>query len=317
MAAHSTKRVIFAALAGNSLIAVTKFTAAAFTGSSAMFSEAIHSTVDTGNQGLLLYGLRRANQKADAQHPFGYSQEIYFWAFVVAILVFAVGAGVSVYEGVHKVLHPTPVVSAYINYIVLGLAMIFEGFAWAIAFKEFNARRGRRSYLRAIQEGKDPSILTVLLEDTAAMLGLFVAFLGVFLSQALGMPILDGAASIAIGFILAMAALLLALETKSLLIGEAASPETLDRIQRVLVADKNVFRVNEVLTMHLGPYDVLATLSVDFHDTLDARDIETTVDRLERAIRQACPEVTRIFIEAQSWRSHQILGGGDVTDPIR
>lgn len=225
MATHASRRVILAALIGNSLISLTKYFAAAFTGSSAMFSEAIHSTVDTGNQALLLYGLGRAQKKPDKEHPFGYAQEVYFWAFMVAILVFSVGAGVSLYEGVHKVLHPEPITSAYVNYIVLGLAMIFEGVAWVIAFREFNSRRGRRSFFQAMQETKDPSVLTVLLEDSAALLGLMVAFVGIYLGQALEMPVLDGVASVVIGLILAGTALLLAVETKSLLIGESASPE--------------------------------------------------------------------------------------------
>jgi cation diffusion facilitator family transporter len=307
MANHGSKKVIFAALAGNALISVTKYMAAAFTGSSAMFSEAIHSTVDTGNQALLLYGLGRANQKADESHPFGYAQEVYFWAFMVAILIFSVGAGVALYEGVHKVRHPIPITDAYINYLVLGAAMIFEGFAWLIAFREFNTRRGRRSFLQAMQETKDPSVMTVLLEDTAAMIGLMVAFVGIFLGQVLGMPVLDGVASIVIGLILASAALLLAVETKSMLIGEAASPKLVERIERILVAQSGISRVNEILTLHLGPADVLVTLSLDFSDALGSRDVEATITLIESQIRRVHPEVTRVFIEAQSWRDHQIM----------
>lgn len=311
MASHGSKRVIYAALIGNSLIAVSKFAAASITGSSAMFSESVHSLVDTGNQALLLHGIKRATRKADAQHPFGYAQEIYFWAFVVAIMVFAVGAGVSMYEGVHKVMHPEPVTSPYINYIVLGLAMIFEGFAWAIAFKEFNSRRGRRSFLRAVQEAKDPSVVTVLLEDTAAMAGLLVAFTGLMLGQFLDMPIFDGIASVVIGCILAGAAILLAYETKSLLIGEAASPELIARVRRILTAETNILRINEVLTLQLGPEDVLTTISVDFHDALSANMVEETITRIEHAIRSASPEITRVFIEAQSWKGHQAMQSRD------
>lgn len=222
--AAGSKKVIIAALVGNALIAVTKFGAAAFTGSSAMFSEGIHSAVDTGNQTLLLYGLKRAARPADKRHPFGYGREIYFWAFVVAILIFAVGAGVSFYEGVHKLSDPHPLENAYVNYIVLGLAMIFEAVAWWVAFKEFKAGKGKYGYLQAIQVSKDPSIFTVLLEDTAAMLGLIVAFVGILLGQLLDIPELDGVASMVIGLILALAAIVLAYETKGLLIGEGADP---------------------------------------------------------------------------------------------
>ena len=302
--AHGSKKVIYAALVGNSFIAVTKFIAASMTGSSAMLSEAIHSCVDTGNQGLLLYGLHRAKRKSDAAHPFGYAQEIYFWAFVVAILIFALGSGLSLYEGIHKVQHPEPVTSAFINYIVLGLAMIFEGVAWAIAFREFNSRRGKRSILRAIKDAKDPSIMTVLLEDTAAMMGLMVAFGGIFAAQVLDMPVLDGVASIVIGVILAGAAIILGWETKSLLIGEAASSETLHSLEVLVHGVPGVSAVNEILTMHLGPEDILVNVSLDFEDDLTAGEIEETVTRLEKRIRSVHPEVSRIFIEVQSAAGH-------------
>jgi cation diffusion facilitator family transporter len=304
MATSSSKKVIFAALAGNSLIAITKFTAAWFTGSSAMFSEAIHSTVDTGNQGLLLYGLKRAARKPDEKHPFGYGPEIYFWAFVVAILIFALGAGISIYEGVEKVRHPTPITSPIINYVVLGLAMVFEGAAWWIAYKEFNTTRGKRGLLEAIRVAKDPSVMTVLLEDSAAMLGLIAAFVGIGLGQALDMPVLDGVASLVIGGILASVAWFLAYEMKALLIGEAADPEVLAQVRRILTAHKAVLRTNEVLTMHLGPREVLLNLSVDFKDGMDSTQVEETIGELERRIKAASPQVKRIYIEAQSWQSH-------------
>ncbi len=305
MSDQASKKVILAALAGNSLIAITKFLAAWFTGSSAMFSEAIHSTVDTGNQALLLYGLARSGRKADAKHPFGYGQEIYFWAFVVAILIFAVGAGVSFYEGIAKVRHPEPITDAYVNYIVLGIAMIFEGGAWWIAYKEFNTTRGKRGFLAALRASKDPSIFTVLLEDSAAMLGLVAAFLGIALGQALDLPVLDGVASLAIGAILAGVAALLAYETKGLLIGEAADPQIVATVRRLVSAQAGVLRTNEVLTMHLGPRDVLVNLSVDFRDGLDSAEVEAAISEMERQIKAAAPQVKRIFIEAQSWQGHR------------
>ena len=220
MAAHASKIVIYAALAGNLLIAVTKFVASLYTGSSAMLSEAIHSLVDSGNQGLLLYGIKKSQRPADDRHPFGYGMELYFWAFVVAILIFAVGAGVSIYEGVLKILEPHPIQNPMINYIVLGAAMVFEGAAWTLALKEFRATKGSKGWIATVRDSKDPTLFTVLFEDSAAMAGLIVALIGIWLSQALEMPWLDGAASVLIGCILAGTAALLAYECKGLLIGE-------------------------------------------------------------------------------------------------
>jgi len=215
MAAHGTK-VVYAALIGNSLIAVTKFAAAALTGSSAMLSEGVHSLVDTGNQLLLLYGIHRAGRPADRRHPFGYGAELYFWAFVVAILIFAVGAGVSIYEGIAKIREPHAIESPVINYVVLALAMVFEAAAWWIAFKAFRATKGKLGWLQAVRSSKDPTIFTVLFEDTAAMLGLTVALIGIWGAATFDILWLDGAASVVIGLILAVAALLLAIETKGL-----------------------------------------------------------------------------------------------------
>jgi cation diffusion facilitator family transporter len=300
----SSIKVILAALIGNSLIAITKFGAAAFTGSSAMFSEAIHSCVDTGNQALLLYGLKRAKRPADARHPFGYGRELYFWAFVVAILLFSIGAGFSIYEGIEKIKHPEPIADAYVNYIVLGLAIVFEAAVWWVAIKEFNLTRGRRGYLEAVQVSKDPSIFTVLLEDTAALLGLFVALIGIALSEILAMPVLDGVASLVIGCILALAAIVLAYETKALLIGEGADPEVVEGLRKIADQDERILRINEALTTHLGPQDVLANLSLDFADELSAGDVEAAISELERRIKSEYPSVRRVFIEAQSWQAH-------------
>ena len=312
MAAHGSKKVIYAALAGNSLIAVTKFAAAAYTGSSAMLSEAIHSVVDTGNQGLLLYGLKRSAQPADARHPFGYGMEMYFWTFVVAILIFAVGAGVSIYEGIQKLLHPHPVTNVVINYIVLGAAMVFEAVAWIIAYKEFNKSRGKMGFVRAIRTSKDPTLFTVLFEDTAAMLGLIVAFVGIALGQLLGLPFLDGAASVVIGLILAATAAVLAYECKGLLIGEAAGPEVVASIHDMAGATPGIGRVNELRTMHLGPQDILLNISLDFTDELSSAQVEETISTLEERIKSAHPDVKRIFIEAQNWRRHlQSVAGDD------
>jgi cation diffusion facilitator family transporter len=304
MTEHASKKVVYAALAGNSLIAITKFAAAAFTGSSAMLSEAIHSLVDTGNQGLLLYGIRRSARPADRAHPFGYGMELYFWTFVVAILIFAVGAGVSIYEGVHKLRDPTPVRDAYVAYIVLAIAMLFEAGAWWIAFKEFRRTKGEEGYFEAVRESKDPTVLTVLFEDTAAMAGLIVAFVGIGLAEFLELPEIDALASIGIGLILATIAALLAYESKGLLIGEAARPRMLAELEGIVGGQAGIARVNELLTMHLGPRDLLINLSVDFEDRLSSAEVESVVSALEARIKAAVPEVTRVFIEAQSRSGH-------------
>ncbi len=305
MAGHaSSKKLIYVALGGNLLIAVTKFFAAAYTGSSAMLSEAIHSLVDTGNQGLLLHGLRRAKRPADVRHPFGYGMEVYFWTFVVAILIFAVGAGVSFYEGVSKLLEPHPVTSPLVNYLVLGVAMVFEAGAWWVAFGEFRRSKGDLGYFAAVRESKDPTVFTVLFEDSAAMLGLFVAFVALALGQAFDLPSLDAVASLLIGAILAVTAALLAYESKGLLIGESALQGVTEGIRALAAGQPGVERVNELLTMHLGPQQVLLTLSLDFDDALSADRVEQTVAELEARIVEAYPEVSRIFIEAQSWTAH-------------
>lgn len=305
MASHSSKKVIYAALIGNGLISVTKFAAASFTGSSAMFSEAIHSVVDTGNQVLLLHGIRRSQRPPDDKHPFGYGMELYFWSFLVAILIFAAGAGFSFMEGISKIRVPHPVQNPEINYAVLGLAGIFEACAWWVAFKAFKQQKGALGYVEAIRKSKDPTVFTVLFEDTAAMLGLMVAALGIALGDWLGIPEMDGIASVVIGIILAITAVLLAYECKGLLVGESADPQTVNRIKRMLEADRKVKRINEVLTMHMGPVDVLLNVSIDFVDGIDANDVEALISDMERRVKSEFPEVNRVFIEAQSWTAHR------------
>ncbi|MGI9490889.1 MAG: cation diffusion facilitator family transporter [Geminicoccaceae bacterium] len=305
MAASSSKTVIYAALVGNGLIAITKFIAAAFTGSAAMLSEAVHSVVDTGNQGLLLYGIKRSNRPPDDSHPFGYGMELYFWAFVVAILIFAGGAGISIYHGVEKILHPHPIENAYVNYIVLALAMVFEAVAWWVAFRAFQAAKGKLGYFEAVRRSKDPALFTVLFEDSAAMLGLIVAMVGIALGQWLDMPMLDGVASVLIGVILAVTAALLAYEAKGLLIGEGVEPEVKDGVLAILNRQDDIIRVNELRSMHLGPEEVLLTISVDFASGLSADQVEAAISTMEREIKSGYPDVKRLFIEAQSWRAHQ------------
>ncbi len=305
--AGSSKKVIIAALVGNSLIAVSKFVAAALTGSAAMLSEAIHSLVDTGNQVLLLLGLRRAQKPADERFPYGHGKEIYFWGFIVAISIFAVGAGVSIYEGVRHLLHPGHIENPLVNYIVLSLAMVFEGAAWVFAFKEFSSIKGNRGFIEAVRMGKDPSTFIVLFEDTAAMLGLVVAFLGVWLGQVTGGLYWDGAASVVIGLILGVTAIWLAYETKSLLIGESADPEVVAGIRSLAAELPEVEHINEVLTTHFGPNFILANLSVDFDNLASAGQVERAVAQLDRQIKNRFPDVKKVFIEAEarSARGHE------------
>jgi len=297
--ASGSKLVIIAALIGNSLISVTKFVAASITGSSAMMSEGIHSLVDTGNQFLLLYGMKRAAKPADADFPFGYGKEIYFWSFIVAILIFALGGGISMYQGIQHVQHPEPISNPMVNYVVLGLAMVFEGAAWYFAFREFSRVKGRWGYLEAIQRAKDPSIFVVLFEDSAAMLGLLVAFAGVWLSQTTGILIFDGIASIIIGLILLGTSIWLAYETKGLLIGESANQSVIRGIRDTLRGKANINHVNEVLTMHMGPDFILANISVDFDDNISAKQVEADIAAIDRSIKQEYPQIKRVFIEAE------------------
>lgn len=296
----SRKLVIYAALVGNTLIAITKFVAAYFTSSSAMFSEGIHSLVDTGNQVLLLYGLKRSQLPASERFPFGHGKEIYFWSFVVAIMIFAVGAGVSIYEGVHRLYDPSQVKNFLINYIVLGLAIIFESFAWYFAFREFSRSRGDWGYFEAVHKGKDPSMFVVLFEDTAAIMGLLVALGANILSQLTGLYVFDATASIIIGLILAVTAVWLAYETKSLLIGERANTHVVDGIRQLATDFSKIDHLNEVLTMHMGPDFILVNISVDFVDPITGEEIEATVAKLDKAIKNRFSNVKRIFIEAES-----------------
>ncbi len=299
----SSRKVIYAALAGNCLIAISKVIATVMTGSSAMLSEAVHSVADTGNEILLLYGLRRAKMPADNQFPFGHGKEIYFWSFVVAMVLFAGGAGLSIYKGISHLISPVSVKISYVSYGVIGLAIVFEGISWYIALTEFNKSKGEWGYIRAIHRGKDPSIFIVLMEDSAAIIGLVVAFLGILVSDLTGSPTYDAAAAVIIGLILAGTALLLASETKSLLIGESANKEVVQGIREIAGSYKEIKQVNEVLTMHMGPNFILVNISVDFVDPIFATAVEVTVAGLDRAIKRAYPHVQRIFIEIETWQA--------------
>jgi cation diffusion facilitator family transporter len=298
----SSKKVIYAALVGNGLIAITKFAAAVFSGSSAMFSEGIHSVVDTGNQVLLLHGMRKATKPACKRFPYGHGKEIYFWSFAVAILIFAVGSGVSLYEGIIHTIHPEPLGNPTVNYIVLGLAMIFEGFAWYFAFTEFTKAKGKWGYIEAVKRGKDPTMFVVLFEDSAAMLGIVVAFIGILLADLTGIPVFDGIASIIIGLILGGTAIWLAYETKGLLIGESANKVVIKGIREIIKGFEGVEHLNELLTMHMGPEFILVNVSIDFRDNIPAGELESMIADMDGQIKESFPTVKRIFIEAESRR---------------
>ena len=305
MSSPSSSRAIIAALVGNSLIAISKFIAASYTGSSAMFSEAVHSVVDSGNQLLLLYGVKRSKKPADSNHPFGYGKELYFWSFVVAILFFGLGAGICFYEGIHKISSPQPVTNPIINYTVLGLAIIIEGWTCWVAATEFKKSKGDLGWVKAIRRSKDPALFTVLFEDTAALLGLFVALIALTLSEYLNLPVLDAVASLIISFILAVTAGLLAFECKGLLTGEGAGEEVVKGINQIIDESQGIKHVNEVLTHHLGPEDILLNVSLDFEDDLTSGEVEEAISVLESRIKQMFPEIRRVFIEAQGWGAHR------------
>ncbi|MCG2608932.1 cation diffusion facilitator family transporter [Acinetobacter sp. SM34] len=296
----SNKIVVYAALAGNLAIALVKFVAAYITNSSAMLSEAIHSVVDTLNEILLLYGMKKSQQPANYKHPFGYGRELYFWAFIVALMVFALGAIVSIYQGIQHVLHPEEMLNPTINYIVLGIAIVCEGTSWFVALKAFRKVKGKQGYFEAFRRSKDPTTFTVLFEDTAALCGLLIALIGIYLAHALNIPELDGVASILIGIVLAVSAILLARETKGLLLGETADPKLRNDILLIAQQDEAVQSANGVLTEQMGAHQVLASLSLEFEDNLSSDDIEACVNRIEAKIKQIHPEIVALFIKPQT-----------------
>ena len=299
MASRGSKRVIYAALLGNLLVALTKFVAAGLTGSSAMASEAVHSLVDTGNEVLLLYGLRRAARPPDDQHPLGHGRELYFWSFVVTIVIFALGAGVSLYQGLRHVLAPVPISNPVVNYIVLGLALVFEAGSWTVAIKEFRAQKGARGYLEAARQSKDPTVFVVLFEDTAALIGLAIALAGIAASEALQRPELDGAASIGIGLLLGVVALFLARESKGLLIGEPAASEVVSSICAIARSQPGVERAIGLFTVHLGPEQIVAAITADFTDSISAAEVETAVSAIDSRVRAAHPEILLLLVKPQ------------------
>lgn len=298
--------VLYGALFANVGIAIAKFIAAAVSGSSSMLSEGVHSLVDSGNQILLLHGQARSKRPADTLHPFGYGRELYFWAFVVAILIFAVGAGVSFYEGWIHIADPEELRDPAINYIVLAIAFLFEGTSWTIAVRAFNASRGSESWLAAIKRSKDPAGFIVLLEDSAALLGLVIAAIGIWTSHRLGDPRIDGLASIAIGLILAGVAILLAREAKGLLIGESADPELIGKIWEILENRPEITAINHVRTIHTAPEAVFVAISADFEDEVTMGRGETLIEAIEAELKNASSRISSIYIRPEK-RSDAVI----------
>lgn len=291
--------VLYGALAANLGIGVAKFVAAGLTGSSSMLTEGVHSCVDSLNQVLLLYGQKRSRRAPDQIHPFGYGRELYFWAFVVAILIFAVGAGVSIWEGWRHIQAPEPLEDPTVNYVVIAVAVLLEGSSWTLAVREFDRARGKLGWWQAIRRSKDPATFIVLFEDSAALAGLAVAGLGVWSSHATGDARLDGVASIVIGLILAAVAVLLAREAKGLLIGERTDPETIARIRALVTAHPEVAAVNHVRTVHTAPDSIFVAISADFVPALTIAEAEPLIEAIEAELHDALPSLSSIYIRPE------------------
>ncbi|MGB3693076.1 MAG: cation diffusion facilitator family transporter [Spirulinaceae cyanobacterium] len=315
MEAGATKKTIFVAMGGNLTIAIVKFITASISGSSAMLSEGIHSLVDTGNELFLLLGVRNSQKPADASHPFGYSQELYFWTLVVAFGIFAVGGGTSIYEGINHILNPHPVEDPKWNYFVLAFAAIVEGYAWSVAFREFRSQMKGKNIWQAIRRSKDPTVLTILFEDSAAILGLLIAFIGIFLGHLLNNPYLDGVASIIIGLLLGLVAIVLGYESKGLLIGEGADPEKVTSIRLLASTDPAIAEVVRLLTLHFGPEDILLNLDLEFKSDLSSAEVAEAIERLETKINTQHPEIKQIFIETKCLGSRVSLQEADANKP--
>ena len=304
-AASEKPITVYGAIASNLIIAIFKYIVAFLTGSSAMLSEGIHSTADTGNQLLLLFGLRQSRKPADDAHPFGHGQELYFWSLIVAIILFSAGGGMSIYEGITHLQHPTELRSPVWNYVVLGFAFIAEGISWSIALRELLKRKGaNESFWTGLRASKDPSIFIVFGEDTAALAGLSVAFLGIFLGHQFNSPYPDAIASLIIGLILSLVAIFLAYESKSLLVGETAEPKIVEGIRKLVLGHPAVEKMRRPLTMHFGPNEILLSLDVQFQAHLQAAKLVKVIDELEMQIHEEYPNISQIFIEVEGLKGN-------------
>jgi cation diffusion facilitator family transporter len=302
----TSHRSIYSALLANLLIAVVKFIAGGVTHSSAMISEGVHSLVDTTNQLLLLKGIRISKRPLDETRPFGYGKELYFWSFIVSILIFGLGGGVSIYEGLTNLRNPHPLEDPTWNYVVLIISLFFEGTSFVIAWKEFNVKRGDQHLWEAITRSKDPSSFMVLFEDGAAVLGILVVFICLVIGHHTDRPYLDGVASLLVGFILIAVSFLLARESRSLLMGEAIDPA----IQKVIIAmmerDSAVVKVKGILSMYQAPEEVVVVLGVVFKDTLNTRLINEAVERLRQQIQVKFPIIQHVIIQPESFEPTEI-----------
>lgn len=298
--ANESPAAIYASIGANVAIALTKFAAAAATGSSAMVAEAVHSLVDSADGTLLLLGRRRARRPPDEGHPFGHGSELYFWTLIVAILFFALGGGMSVYEGIQHILRPEPIRDPFWNYLVLGIALALDGGSFFVGFRQFRAASAGRGFWDTIRESKDPTLFTVVLEDTADILGIVLAFLGVFLGHLLDNPYLDGAASIGIGLVMASVAVVLIGQSKGLLIGERADRDVVARIHAAAATEAARVEVRGIRTLQLSPSEALVTLDVAFDRSLSRAEVLETIDRLERGIRSATPDTLHVYLEVTS-----------------
>ncbi|WP_019142738.1 cation diffusion facilitator family transporter [Noviherbaspirillum massiliense] len=301
---RGSQKVIYAAIAANLGIAISKFIVAGVTGSSAMLAEGVHSTVDTGNELLLLLGVRQSSKPADEWHPFGYGKAMYFWALIVALSVFSLGGGISLYQGIVSLQNPPPLEDPTWNYVVLGLAALFEGYSWNISRRELHARRrSGESLWQAMRRSKDASVIAVFIEDSAALIGIAIAALGIWLGHTLDNPYFDPAASVLIGLVLAGAAFTLARETGGLLVGESIDREQIVRLRKIFSSDPAVETVGNLLTMQLGPDRILLAAAVRFRRGLSIDEVDRAIDRLETAVKAEYPSVHRIFFESGPIRS--------------
>lgn len=298
--AGETRKAVVAAVIGNLAIAATKFIAAAFSGSAAMLAEAIHSLVDTGNGGLMLYGLHRSRKPADDEHPFGYGHELYFWTLMVGILVFALGGGMSIITGISHLAEPQPPQNAVWNYAVLLIAMLFEGSSWWFGLKAFQAELRGRGVFETIHATKNPANFAVLLEDSAALVGLLIALVGIFLAEKLGEPWIDGASSIAIGVLLCFVSLVMVFESKELLVGEGMEKQTLERLRAIVQAEPAIDSVDKLTTLYLGPEEVMLAIGLRFRAGTSLDTLRASLTRIKRTIRERYPRVRHIFVDSSA-----------------
>ena len=300
MSASGSKLAIYGAITANLIIAVAKFIASFFTGSAAMLSEGIHSVVDSTNGLLLLYGIKRSKIPADLKHSFGYGKEVYFWSFVVALLIFALGGGIAIYEGVLHVLQPEPIANTKINYIVLGVAFFVEGASLIVALKEFSGSITLRGLLKRIRRSKDAAGFAVIIEDLGAMVGLIIAFIGVFVGDFFNVVYADGIASIIIGLILTSMAVILATETKGLLLGESLRDDEVRKIERLLNKHQGINKHGLIKSIHFGPQSVLVAIDVEFSDKYSIDALEIEIERIEKEIKNLLPHVDKVYLEAKN-----------------